>query len=220
MQVPIGGGSGRRAERVHVFPQGSGGGAAGIEGEQQGGIAGNALPDARLLPQGCREGVYAATDGRVDPGLPFQQEPVGTKGADMTGEAHPGKVRITQKVVLFALTSPPTAMPNDPDEDDLKRYYSIGEVAKKLGVNTSLIRFWENEFSHIKPNKNSRGDRRFTKENIQQLREVYHLVRERGFTLDGARREIASAGKPQAGKQEVIDRLLAVRGRLKALRDA
>ncbi|WP_232826437.1 MerR family transcriptional regulator [Lewinella sp. IMCC34183] len=138
----------------------------------------------------------------------------------MTGEAHPGKVRITQKVVLFALTSPPTAMPNDPDEDDLKRYYSIGEVAKKLGVNTSLIRFWENEFSHIKPNKNSRGDRRFTKENIQQLREVYHLVRERGFTLDGARREIASAGKPQAGKQEVIDRLLAVRGRLKALRDA
>ena len=87
-------------------------------------------------------------------------------------------------------------------DDDLKRYYSIGEVATKLDVNTSLIRFWENEFAHIKPNKNSRGDRRFTKDNIQQLRQVYHLVRERGFTLDGARKEIAAASKPpprQAG---------------------
>ncbi|NJB84773.1 DNA-binding transcriptional MerR regulator [Lewinella marina] len=108
-------------------------------------------------------------------------------------------------------------MPNDTSDDDLKRYYSIGEVAKKLDVNTSLIRFWENEFSHIKPNKNSRGDRRFTKENIQQLREVYHLVRERGFTLDGARKEIAAGGKTDNGKQQVIDSLLKVRRRLEEL---
>ena len=99
-------------------------------------------------------------------------------------------------------------------DDDLKRYYSIGEVATKLEVNTSLIRFWENEFAHIKPNKNSRGDRRFTKENIRQLREVYHLVRERGFTLEGARREIASNNEPRADKQEIIDRLREVRRRL------
>ncbi len=104
-------------------------------------------------------------------------------------------------------------------DDDLKRYYSIGEVAKKLGVNTSLIRFWENEFGHIKPNKNSRGDRRFTKENIAQLREVYYLVRERGFTLDGARKELASGSKPEAGKQQIIDRLSEVRRRLEQLRD-
>ena len=102
-------------------------------------------------------------------------------------------------------------------DDDLKRYYSIGEVATKLDVNTSLIRFWENEFAHIKPNKNSRGDRRFTKENIRQLREVYHLVRERGFTLEGARREIASNNQPQADKQEIIDRLREVRRRLAEL---
>ncbi|THH42025.1 MerR family transcriptional regulator [Neolewinella litorea] len=110
-------------------------------------------------------------------------------------------------------------MPNDKNDDDLKRYYSIGEVAKKLDVNTSLIRFWENEFSHIKPNKNSRGDRRFTKENIQQLREVYHLVRERGFTLDGARREIASGNKPSADKQEIVDSLQKVRRRLEQLQN-
>ena len=102
-------------------------------------------------------------------------------------------------------------------DDDLKRYYSIGEVATKLDVNTSLIRFWENEFAHIKPNKNSRGDRRFTKENIRQLREVYHLVRERGFTLDGARREIASNSEPKTDKQEIIDRLKEVRRRLEGL---
>ena len=104
-------------------------------------------------------------------------------------------------------------------DDDLKRYYSIGEVAKKLGVNTSLIRFWENEFSHIKPNKNSRGDRRFTKENIAQLQQVFHLVRERGFTLDGARKEIASAERPGADKRQVLDRLNEVRSKLSALRD-
>ncbi len=108
-------------------------------------------------------------------------------------------------------------MASEISDDELKRYFSIGEVATKLGVNTSLIRFWENEFSHIKPNKNSRGDRRFTKDNIRQLREVYHLVRERGFTLEGARREIAGAGQPKPGKQEVIERLTEVRRRLESL---
>ena len=104
-------------------------------------------------------------------------------------------------------------------DDDLKRYYSIGEVAKKLGVNTSLIRFWENEFSHIKPNKNSRGDRRFTKDNIAQLQQVYHLVRERGFTLEGARKEIATGEKPGSDKQQILDTLSEVRRKLHALRE-
>ena len=108
-------------------------------------------------------------------------------------------------------------MPKEMKDDDLKRYYSIGEVAKKLDVNTSLIRFWENEFSHIKPNKNSRGDRRFTKDNIRQLEEIHHLVKVRGFTLDGARREIATGRQPDADKQEIIDRLHAVRAKLQSL---
>ncbi|TXF87074.1 MerR family transcriptional regulator [Neolewinella aurantiaca] len=102
-------------------------------------------------------------------------------------------------------------------DDDLKLYYSIGEVAERLGVNASQLRFWETEFKHIKPNKNSRGERRFTKENIRQLEEVEYLLKERGFTIEGARKEIAQARKPVAGKDEVINRLKMVKERLNKL---
>jgi DNA-binding transcriptional MerR regulator len=71
-----------------------------------------------------------------------------------------------------------------------KLYYTIGEVAEMYGVSKSLIRYWESEFSILKPHKNSKGDRRFTKQNIEQLDIIYHLVKERGFTLEGAKKEI------------------------------
>jgi len=99
-------------------------------------------------------------------------------------------------------------------DDDLKLYYAIGEVAERLGVNTSQLRFWENEFGHIKPNKNSRGERRFTKENIRQLEEVQYLLKDRGFTIEGARKEVAARKKPRADKQEIIDRLQEMKSRL------
>lgn len=99
-------------------------------------------------------------------------------------------------------------------DDDLKLYYSIGEVAERLGVNASQLRFWENEFAHIKPNKNSRGERRFTKDNIRQLEQIEYLLKERGFTIDGARKEIAAGKKKGLNKEEIIDRLREVRLRL------
>ena len=68
-----------------------------------------------------------------------------------------------------------------------KRYYGIGEVAKAFSVNNSLIRFWEKEFDIIKPKKNAKGDRKFTSEDIKNLELIYHLVKERGFTLEGAK---------------------------------
>ena len=71
-----------------------------------------------------------------------------------------------------------------------KLYYSIGEIAEMFSVSKSLIRFWETEFDLLKPHKNSKGDRRFTQQNIDQFRTIYHLVKERGFTLEGAKREI------------------------------
>jgi len=71
-----------------------------------------------------------------------------------------------------------------------KRYYSIGEVAEMYDVSSSLIRYWENEFPSLKPHKNSKGDRRFTPNNLEELNLIYHLVKERGFTLDGARAEL------------------------------
>jgi DNA-binding transcriptional MerR regulator len=69
-----------------------------------------------------------------------------------------------------------------------KRYYGIGEVAKAFSVNNSLIRFWEKEFDILKPKKNNKGDRKFTPVDIKNLELIYHLVKERGFTLDGAKK--------------------------------
>ena len=64
-----------------------------------------------------------------------------------------------------------------------KRYYSIGEVAKAFDVNASLLRFWEKEFDVLQPKKNARGTRKFTPSDIKNLELIYHLVKERGFTL-------------------------------------
>ena len=69
-----------------------------------------------------------------------------------------------------------------------KRYYKIGEVAKAFGVNTSLIRFWENEFEVLKPKKNKKGNRLFTPEDLENLKMIYFLVKEKGFTLEGAKK--------------------------------
>lgn len=71
-----------------------------------------------------------------------------------------------------------------------KRYYKIGEVADAFGVNASLIRFWEKEFKVIKPKKNAKGNRLFTKEDIENFKLIYNLVKERGFTLDGAKQKL------------------------------
>ena len=68
-----------------------------------------------------------------------------------------------------------------------KRYYSIGEVADAFDVNPSLIRFWETEFSILNPKKNTKGNRKFTTKDIENLRHVYFLVKERGYTIDGAK---------------------------------
>ncbi|SZD73065.1 HTH-type transcriptional repressor YcgE [Candidatus Ornithobacterium hominis] len=68
-----------------------------------------------------------------------------------------------------------------------KLYYSIGEVAKAFDVNASLIRFWEKEFPQIQPKKNKKGNRFFTPQDIQNFKLIYHLVKERGYTLEGAR---------------------------------
>ena len=102
--------------------------------------------------------------------------------------------------------------------NDIKRYYSISEVAEMLGVSNSLIRFWETEFSVIKPNKNSRGDRRFTRKDIDNLKIIYHLVKEKGFTLEGAKREMKANKNKLTEKQRTIKRLKELKGFLKELR--
>lgn len=88
-----------------------------------------------------------------------------------------------------------------------KLYYSIGEVATLLGVSKSLIRYWETEFDFLNPRKNQKGDRRFTKENIEQLLIIHHLLKERGFTIEGAKLEIKAQKKNLLARQEVLRRL-------------
>ena len=73
------------------------------------------------------------------------------------------------------------------EQETVKLYYSIGEVATIFKVNTSLIRFWEKEFDVIKPSKNKKGNRMFTQKDVDNFHLIFNLVKERGFTLDGAK---------------------------------
>ena len=95
-----------------------------------------------------------------------------------------------------------------------KRYYKIGEVAKAFGVNASLIRFWEGEFDVIKPKKNAKGNRLFTQEDVENFKVIYNLVKERGFTLEGAKQKLKRNFDTVIDNQEIISRLEAVKAEL------
>ncbi len=100
------------------------------------------------------------------------------------------------------------------DNDTTKLYYSIGEIAEQFKVSKSLIRFWEAEFDLLKPHKNSKGDRRFTKQNIEQFQIIYTLVKERGFTLDGAKKEIKNNKENLVKKLKTVNTLKNVKSML------
>ena len=100
-----------------------------------------------------------------------------------------------------------------------KRYYGIGEVAKAFNVNTSLIRFWEKEFDVIKPKKNAKGNRKFTPEDINNLKFIYHLVKERGFTLEGAKTHLKEEKKKTLDNFEIISKLEGVKNQLIKIKD-
>lgn len=92
-----------------------------------------------------------------------------------------------------------------------KRYYSIGELAKAFNVNASLIRFWDKEFDVLKPKKNAKGNRMFTPEDVKNLQLIYHLVKERGFTLEGAKVHLKEGQQKTMDKFEIIRKLEAVK---------
>ncbi len=92
-----------------------------------------------------------------------------------------------------------------------KRYYSIGELARAFDVNASLIRFWDKEFDLLKPKKNAKGNRMFTPEDVKNLQLIYHLVKERGFTLEGARAHLKEGQKKTMDKFEIIRKLEAIK---------
>ncbi len=100
-----------------------------------------------------------------------------------------------------------------------KKYFTIGEVADMLGVATSLIRFWEGEFDIIKPKKNRKGNRQFTQDDIRNVKLIYHLVKEKGFTLQGAKDMLKNSTDTLKNKMKLIDSLNDIKAFLTELRD-
>jgi DNA-binding transcriptional MerR regulator len=95
-----------------------------------------------------------------------------------------------------------------------KLYWSIGEVASELGVNASLIRYWEKEFGTLRPKRTGKGDRLYTRKDIEQLQRIHHLVKEKGYTLQGAKDQL------RKGEAATPDRLDEIRDRLVTVREA
>ena len=100
-----------------------------------------------------------------------------------------------------------------------KLFYPIGEVAQMYSVNVSLIRFWENEFDILKPKKNKKGNRMFTKTDLENLEVIFHLVKERGFTLDGAKKKLKENKKDTIDNISIIKKLKEIRTFLVDLRE-
>lgn len=100
-----------------------------------------------------------------------------------------------------------------------KRYYSIGEVAKAFQVNTSLLRFWEKEFKQIQPKKKSSGIRKFTPKDIEVLELIYHLVKEKGMTIEGAKNYLRTNKNKAESKLALLKKLETIKLELERLRD-
>ncbi len=105
------------------------------------------------------------------------------------------------------------------EKQSLKVYYSIGEVADMFGVNPSLIRFWEKEFDIIKPHKNKKGNRQFTKSDIDNFHLIYHLVKEKGMTLKGAQMKLQKNREETEQTFEIVKRLKNIREELISIKD-
>ena len=97
------------------------------------------------------------------------------------------------------------------EQETVRLYYSIGEVARMFDVNPSLIRFWEKEFDIIQPKKNKKGNRLFTQDDVDNFYIIYHLVKERGFTLEGAKKKLKENKSGTVNNIEIIKSLNKVR---------
>src|SRR5665213_456685 len=131
-------------------------------------------------------------DSSMPENVPVQKSKRGRKSLKEMG-LDAGLIEIPEDEILFQ-----------------KQYYSIGDVAAMFKENTSLIRYWENEFSILKPKKNKKGDRFFRPEDVKNLKMIYHLLRERKYTIDGAKgflKNNNSAGE----KHEMIESLEKVK---------
>lgn len=109
-------------------------------------------------------------------------------------------------------------MPYKPPKIE-KIFYTISEVADMFGVNTSNIRFWENEFDILKPQKNKKGNRLFTQEDIANLKIIYHLLKERGMTIKGAQKKLKDNKDDTLQNVEVVNRLQDIKRELLRIKE-
>ena len=100
-----------------------------------------------------------------------------------------------------------------------KLYYSIGEVAKMFDVNTSLIRFWEKEFDIIQPKKNKKGNRQFTIEDVKNYQLIYYLVKERGYTLKGAKSKLKNNSEEIQNQKVIVDKMNKIKSFLMHIKE-
>ena len=100
-----------------------------------------------------------------------------------------------------------------------KRYYSIGEIAKAFSVNTSLLRFWEKEFAEIQPKKKDSGTRKYTAQDVANIKRIYHLIKEKGLTLEGTRKQLKLKNSESEGKLALIQKLEKVKFELEELKN-
>ena len=105
------------------------------------------------------------------------------------------------------------------NKENQKIFYKIGEVAKELNINVSLIRFWEKEFDILNPKKNKKGNRLFTTKDFNNLKIIYHLVKERGFTLEGAKKKLRENKEDTTDNISIVSHLKEIRKFLVELRE-
>ena len=100
-----------------------------------------------------------------------------------------------------------------------KRYYRIGEIAKAFDVNPSLLRFWEKEFKEIQPRKKEGGDRKYTPDDVNAIQKIYHLLKEKGLTIEGAKKQLKLKNLSEDGNLKLIQKLEQLKSDLVQLRE-
>ncbi len=100
-----------------------------------------------------------------------------------------------------------------------KMFYSMGEVSEMFDVNPSLIRHWESKFDCLRPHKNKKGNRLFSPSDVEKLKQIYHLVKERGMTLEGANKAMKSSRGVLSRDTELLERLQRIRAALVEVRE-
>ena len=106
------------------------------------------------------------------------------------------------------------------NQSNTKLFYKIGEVAKIFNVNISAVRFWEKEFDILKPKKNKKGNRLFTNNDVKNIEIIYHLLKDRGFTVEGAKKKLRENKTDTINNVEIITHLKDVRKFLVSLRES